>query len=145
MHCRVGARKSPLQDVQWSRNPLLPKALRDNPPSATHLGLTFTCDITNITNMTDANTIPATLRAIRANLNLTQEQLAERLGVSFATINRWEGGTIKPQKAARATILTLAGEAGVDLGQASSAPEDAAAQVTRRRRTAARSAIPSTK
>ena len=33
----------------------------------------------------------------RANLDLTQEQLAERLGVSFATVNRWEGGTNMPQ------------------------------------------------
>nr|WP_262363575.1 helix-turn-helix transcriptional regulator [Xylella fastidiosa] len=28
------------------------------------------------------------LRATRAALNLTQEQLAKRLGVSFATVNR---------------------------------------------------------
>ena len=38
------------------------------------------------------NDLPATLRTLRATLNLTQEQLGERLGVSFATVNRWEGG-----------------------------------------------------
>lgn len=73
----------------------------------------------------------AVLRAIRAQLDLTQEQLAERLGVNFTTVNRWEGGTSKPQKAARATIDTLADEAGV--GDDASATE-AAARVTRRRR-----------
>ena len=53
------------------------------------------------------------LRSIRAKLALTQEQLAERLGVSFATVNRWEGGTNAPQKAALAKIQRLAEEAGV--------------------------------
>ena len=42
--------------------------------------------------MESSHTISTTLRTIRANLDLTQEQLAERLGVSFATVNRWEGG-----------------------------------------------------
>jgi type I restriction enzyme M protein len=42
--------------------------------------------------MTQKTDFPAILRATRAALNLTQEQLAERLGVSFATVNRWEGG-----------------------------------------------------
>lgn len=85
--------------------------------------------------------VSSTLRAIRANLDLTQEQLADRLGVSFATVNRWEGGASAPQKAARTAILALAEEAGVVAGDAASA----AAQVTRRRRGAARSATPSTK
>ena len=51
--------------------------------------------------MTSAATVPDTLRAIRASLQLTQTELAERLGVSFATVNRWEGGdgTTKVQKA----------------------------------------------
>jgi type I restriction enzyme M protein len=62
--------------------------------------------------MSDVDSVPATLRAIRANLNLTQEQLAGRLGVSFATVNRWEGGAIKPQRAAREAIAALAQEAG---------------------------------
>jgi type I restriction enzyme M protein len=60
------------------------------------------------------------LRAIRANLDLTQVELAERLGVSFATVNRWEGGdgSTKPQKTKMASILALAEEAGVDVGDA---------------------------
>lgn len=58
--------------------------------------------------------IPATLRAIRAELDLTQTELAERLGVSVATVNRWEGGGTKPQRAAMAKLLALAEEAGVD-------------------------------
>jgi len=94
--------------------------------------------------MTNAESIAATLRAIRATLDLTQEQLAERLGVSFATVNRWEGGTNMPQKAARATIAALATEAGVDMGEAGTGSAEAAAKVTRRR-TGSRSSAPSTK
>ncbi|GER07163.1 DNA methyltransferase [Iodidimonas muriae] len=94
--------------------------------------------------MTKRQDIPSILRAIRANLNLTQEQLAERLGVSFATVNRWEGGANMPQKAARATIAALANEAGVDMEESSADSTEAAAKVTRRR-TGTRSATPSTK
>lgn len=89
---------------------------------------------------------PAILRSVRAALDLTQEQLAERLGVSFATINRWEGGGNRPQRAAQEAILALAAEAGVDDTDAS-APEaaDAAARVTRRRATRGAAPAPSTK
>jgi len=94
--------------------------------------------------MTNTQIIAAALRAIRANLDLTQEQLAERLGVSFATVNRWEGGANMPQKAARATIAALAAEAGVDMDDPSADSAEAAAKVTRRR-TGTRAATPSTK
>ena len=94
--------------------------------------------------MTNTQTNAATLRAIRANLDLTQEQLAERLGVSFATVNRWEGGSNMPQKAARATIAALAAEAGIDMDELTANSVGAAARVTRRR-SAARSTTPSTK
>jgi type I restriction enzyme M protein len=60
--------------------------------------------------------VSATLRTIRANLDLTQAELAEKLGVSFATVNRWEGGGNKPQKAPMARILEVAAEAGIDVG-----------------------------
>lgn len=94
--------------------------------------------------MTQSHAIATTLRAIRAELDLTQEQLAERLGVSFATVNRWEGGANLPQKAARATIAALAEEAGVDMAEAGSDDIAAAEKVTRRR-AGTRSTTPSTK
>ncbi len=74
--------------------------------------------------------VSPTLRAIRAKLDLTQEQLGQRLGVSFATVNRWEGGETKPQRAALEAIATLAREAGI---AESDDPSEAATQVTRRR------------
>jgi transcriptional regulator with XRE-family HTH domain len=36
--------------------------------------------------------MPSLIRDLRNRLNLSQEQLAQRLNVSFATINRWENG-----------------------------------------------------
>ncbi|MBR4737455.1 MAG: N-6 DNA methylase [Rhodocyclaceae bacterium] len=75
-------------------------------------------------------------------MNLTQEQLAERLGVSFATVNRWEGGNNKPQRAAQEAILALAREAGLEY--AAPPADKAAAQVTRRR-TNRTAAAPTTK
>lgn len=90
--------------------------------------------------MTTTTSVPATLRAIRANLDLTQAELAERLGVSFATVNRWEGGGNKPQKGPMERILALAEEAGVDLD----GMEPGAAPAPTRRRGRA-PAAPSTK
>ncbi len=97
------------------------------------LPLAFICNIADIANMTKSIDIADTLRAIRAKLDLTQEQLAERLGVSFATVNRWEGGANRPQKAAQETILALAAEAGIE--PESEASAEAAASVTARRAT----------
>lgn len=94
--------------------------------------------------MTNAQAIAATLRAIRTKLDLTQEQLAERLGVSFATVNRWEGGANLPQKAAREVISALAQEAGVETSEEGDGPSEPAAGVTRRRRASVNTA-PSTK
>ena len=37
------------------------------------------------------------VKAVRAELMLTQKELAEELGVSFATVNRWESQGIEPQ------------------------------------------------
>ncbi|NQW46379.1 MAG: N-6 DNA methylase [Planctomycetes bacterium] len=90
--------------------------------------------------MTSSLNVPGTLRAIRTNLSLTQEQLAQRLGVSFATVNRWEGGGTKPQKAALAAIEALASEAGVG-----DEPEAAVPTAARPRRKWASGAVPTTK
>lgn len=36
------------------------------------------------------------VKQVREKLNLSQEELAKELGVSFATINRWEKGHTHP-------------------------------------------------
>jgi type I restriction enzyme M protein len=81
--------------------------------------------------MTSENALATTLRTLRATLNLTQEQLGERLGVSFATVNRWEGAISKPQKAAMAAIQALTIQAGIAPEELSS--QSAAVEVSRRR------------
>ncbi len=40
-------------------------------------------------------------KAVRTALNLSQEGLAHALGVSFATVNRWENGKTNPSKLAQ--------------------------------------------
>ena len=40
------------------------------------------------------------VKAVRAVLKLSQEDLAHALGVSFATVNRWENGKTTPSKLA---------------------------------------------
>jgi len=84
------------------------------------------------------------LRAVRTTLGLTQEELAQRLGVSFTTVNRWEGGSNEPQKAARAAIEALAAEAGLDPNAPARTSAAPAARPGRRGVTA-RSAVPTTK
>ena len=98
-----------------------------------------------MTDIADQQTIPPTLQAIRARLDLTQEQLAERLGVSFATVNRWEGGVTMPQKAARTAIAALAAEAGIDTSEPAVDEAESAASVTRRRSRRRQADVPSTK
>src|SRR5262245_12810733 len=79
--------------------------------------------------------VPAVLGAIRAQLGLTQQQLAQRLGVSFATVNRWEGGSNIPQQAALGAIRRLAAEAAVgDDGRPENEPRPSSGQLTSRRR-----------
>jgi DNA-binding transcriptional regulator YiaG len=44
---------------------------------------------------------PEYVRKIRSQLDLSQEELAHALGVSFATVNRWENGKSAPSKLAQ--------------------------------------------
>jgi DNA-binding transcriptional regulator YiaG len=41
------------------------------------------------------------VKAVRTALTLSQEDFAHALGVSFATVNRWENGKTNPSKLAR--------------------------------------------
>ncbi|RLB93762.1 MAG: transcriptional regulator [Deltaproteobacteria bacterium] len=46
-------------------------------------------------------TFPELVKEVRKQLGISQEELAHKLGVSFATINRWENGKTMPFKLAR--------------------------------------------
>lgn len=47
------------------------------------------------------------LKEVRRKLGLTQEALAQRLGVSFTSVNRWENGQTNPSPLARRQIEEL--------------------------------------
>ena len=47
------------------------------------------------------------VKALRRKLGLTQEELAQKLGVSWSTVARWEAGKGKPSKLARKAIEAL--------------------------------------
>lgn len=74
---------------------------------------------------------PNDIRALRNHLGLTQEQFAERLGVAFTTVNRWEGGDSKPQRAALEMLERMKQEAGMDADAVTDAPDST--KVGRRR------------
>lgn len=44
---------------------------------------------------------PELIKDVRKQLGISQEDLAHALGVSFATVNRWENGKTSPSKLAR--------------------------------------------
>ncbi len=51
---------------------------------------------------------------LRETLNLTQEELAAKLGVAFSTLNRWENGKSFPQGKAKRAIMELIKETESD-------------------------------
>jgi superfamily II DNA or RNA helicase/transcriptional regulator with XRE-family HTH domain len=62
------------------------------------------------------------ISSVRERLDLTRAQLAERIGVSFATVNRWENGRSKPTRLAWQQILALEAELAADRGRAEPTP-----------------------
>jgi transcriptional regulator with XRE-family HTH domain len=50
---------------------------------------------------------PETIKELRARLQLTQETFARILGVSFATVNRWENGKAEPTGDYSRVLYTL--------------------------------------
>ena len=47
------------------------------------------------------------IRELRRNLNMTQENFAHEIGVTFATVNRWENGRTQPNKVAQKVLKQL--------------------------------------
>ena len=48
------------------------------------------------------------VRYLRQQLGMTQEELAQALGITVGTVSRWEKGRFRPSRLARALILEYA-------------------------------------
>ncbi len=55
------------------------------------------------------------IKSVRAKLLLSQEQLADKLGVSYVTISRWESKGIEPSFLTRAKFNKFCEENGIIL------------------------------
>ena len=49
----------------------------------------------------------AEIRKLRKQLSLTQEEFAHEIGVTFATVNRWENGKSEPSRLALRVLTAL--------------------------------------
>ena len=54
-----------------------------------------------------------TIVKIRAELGLSQQGLADLLGVTFQTVNRWENGHFEPTKIVKAKLENFMNENGI--------------------------------
>ena len=55
---------------------------------------------------------------LRVKLNLSQQEMAKLLNVSFPSISRWENGHNKPTKLVKVRIVELLKENNIDLEEA---------------------------
>ena len=55
------------------------------------------------------------VKDLRDKLIITQAEFAKKLGVSFASINRWENGLNRPTTSARKQIAELCKENNIEL------------------------------
>jgi putative transcriptional regulator len=55
------------------------------------------------------------LRALREKLLITQTELAQKLGVSYASVNRWENGKCEPTMKAKRNIRSICIKQGIIL------------------------------
>lgn len=55
------------------------------------------------------------VKELRKKLIITQEELAELLGVSFASINRWETGRFEPTMKIKRKLVPLFKEYGIEV------------------------------
>ena len=57
--------------------------------------------------------MPKFIRELRNKLDLTQEQFAQKVGVTFSTINSWEKGARNPHPFLLKRLLEMAEETGL--------------------------------
>ncbi len=47
------------------------------------------------------------IRELRMSMNMTQENFAHEIGVTFATVNRWENGRTTPNRVAQKVLQQM--------------------------------------
>ena len=57
--------------------------------------------------------IPRMIKELRSKLGLTQEQFAQKVGVTFVTMNNWEKGHRRPHPFLLKRLLEMADESGL--------------------------------
>lgn len=57
------------------------------------------------------------VKFVRTKLNMSQEDFAHEIGVSFATINRWENGNYNPSRLARKAFEELCARISVEFDE----------------------------
>ncbi len=60
------------------------------------------------TRMSPGEQMGAAVRSLRRQLGMTQEELAQSLGITVGTVSRWEKGRFRPSRLARALIIEFA-------------------------------------
>lgn len=55
------------------------------------------------------------IKAIRNKLFITQTELANMIGVSFASVNRWEQGHHEPTMKAKRKLAEICRQNGIDM------------------------------
>ena len=58
---------------------------------------------------------PNAIRKLRAKLNISQQELADMLGVSFPSVNRWENRHYEPTIIAKVRLDELFKENNIEL------------------------------
>ena len=56
---------------------------------------------------------PVMIKKYRETVLCTQEELAKKIGVSFASVNRWEQGLFEPTMKSKRKLRELFKEAGI--------------------------------
>lgn len=95
--------------------------------------------------MLDSKDTQEVITLLRGKLSLSQEELAKRLGVSFATVNRWENGRSFPRGKARKAIISLIEHEGLDEKDLTASSTETASPENGRRRRASKEDLLSTK
>lgn len=58
---------------------------------------------------------PKIIKIIRDRLFITQAELAEKIDVSFASVNRWEQGHHEPTMKAKRKLAEICRDLGIDM------------------------------